>query len=237
MTITLVLWVFTTTVTMRVLIIDDDAELAAAMADFLELKGAQCDFAYHGAMGLSLAREVNFDVIVLDLMLPKINGFGVCQQLRAEGCHTPILMLTACDTDTEQLEGFHAGVDDYVVKPCAMPLLWARLQALYRRNNPIKESISVGDLTLYLKEHRACRAGDELKLTPTGWKILAFLAARSPNVVSRVELEDYLWPDGDVDTSNFNVQLHQLRKAVDKPYKKSLIHTLVGVGLVLRDEA
>lgn len=224
-------------ITVYILIIDDDAELAAAMADYLELKGAECDFAYHGLMGVNLAETSNFDVIILDLMLPKINGFDVCQQLRDKGCHTPILMLTACDTDTEQLEGFNAGVDDYVVKPCAMPLLWARLQALYRRHKPLpKDTMSVSDLTLYLKEHRACRAGDELKLTPTGWKILAYLASNSPHVVSRVELEDHLWPDGDADTGNFNVQLHQLRKAVDKPYKKHLIHTLVGVGLVLKDD-
>lgn len=223
---------------MHILIIDDDAELAAAMAEFLELKGAECDFAYHGATGLNLACEHDFDVIVLDLMLPKINGFGVCQQLRERGCDTPVLMLTACDTHEEQLEGFNVGVDDYVVKPCSMPLLWARLQVLYKRNNPLylKDILSVGDLTLYLKEHRACRAGDELKLTPTGWKILALLMRKSPNVVTRAELEDHLWPDGNVDTGNFNVQLHQLRKSVDKPYNRSLIHTLVGVGLTLRDE-
>lgn len=223
---------------MHILIIDDDAELAAAMAEFLEFKGAECDFAYQGETGLRLAREFDFDVIILDLMLPKINGFGVCQQLREQGCQMPVLMLTACDTNEEQLEGFNAGVDDYVVKPCSMPLLWARLQVLYKRSNPLhlKNILSVGDLTLYLKEHRACRAGDELKLTPTGWKILAMLMRQSPNVVTRAELEDHLWPDGNVDTGNFNVQLHQLRKAVDKPYKKSMIRTLVGVGLTLRNE-
>ncbi len=220
---------------MHILIIDDDADLAAAMAEFLELKGATCDFAYQGATGLSMACELTFDVIVLDLMLPKINGFSVCQQLRERGCHTPVLMLTASDTNEEQLEGFNSGVDDFVVKPCPMPILWARLQALYKRKHPQKDSLSIGDLTLYLKEHRACRAGNELKLTPTGWKILALLARNSPNVVSRSELEEHIWPDGDADPGNFNVQLHQLRKAVDKPYDQALIQTLVGVGLALRE--
>jgi len=220
---------------MHILIIDDDAELAAAMAEFLELKGAQCDFAYQGATGLNMACELQFDVIVLDLMLPKINGFGVCKQLREHGCHTPVLMLTAADTHEEQLEGFNAEVDDFVVKPCPMPILWARLQALYKRNHPQKDSVCVGDLTLYLKEHKAKRSGNELKLTPTGWKILALLMRNSPNVVSRAELEEHIWPDGDADPGNFNVQLHQLRKAVDKPYDKPLIHTLVGVGLALRE--
>jgi len=115
---------------MRILIVDDDAELAAAMAEFLELKGAHCDFAYNGATGLAMASDLSFDVIVLDLMIAKINGFGVCHQLREQGCQTPILMLTAADANEEQLEGFDAGVDDFVVKPCSMPVLWARLQAL-----------------------------------------------------------------------------------------------------------
>lgn len=221
---------------MRVLIIDDDAELAAAMADFLEIKGAECDFAYNGATGLAMACELDFEVIILDLMLPKINGFGVCQQLREQGCQTPVLMLTASDTDDEQLTGFHHGVDDFVVKPCSMPLLWARLQALHKRTLPQQDILSVAGLNLYLKEHRACRDGDELKLTPTGWKILALLMRRSPNVVSRGEMEEHLWPGAEADSRNFNVQLHQLRKAVDKPYDRPLIHTLVGVGLALRDE-
>lgn len=220
---------------MRILIVDDDAELAAAMAEFLELKGAQCDFAYQGIAGLDMACNLNFDVIVLDLMLPKINGFSVCQRLRERGCNTPVLMLTASDANEEQLESFNSGVDDFVVKPCPMPILWARLQALYKRNQPQTDKLSVGDLTVYLKEHRANRAGKDLKLTPTGWKILVLLMRNSPNVVSRSELEEHIWPDGDADPGNFNVQLHQLRKAVDKPYEKPLIQTLVGVGLALRE--
>lgn len=221
---------------MRILIVDDDAELAAAMAEFLQLKGARCDFAYNGRSGMAMASELSFDVIVLDLMMPKVNGFGVCQQLREQGCQTPIVMLTAADTNEEQLEGFNVGVDDFVVKPCSMPVLWARLQALQKRQHPSIDSRTVGDLTLYFKEHRATRAGNPLKLTPTGWKILSQLMRNSPNVVPRAQLEEHIWPDGEVDTGNFNVQLHQLRKEVDKPYKTSLIHTLVGVGLALRDE-
>lgn len=219
---------------MRVLVVEDDAELAAAMSDYLELQGADCDFAYHGASGLALAQECRFDAIILDLMLPRMGGFEVCEQLRKQGIFTPVLMLTACDTNAEQLMGFQAGIDDYVVKPCPMPLLWARLQALHRRDKPQVEKLSVDVLTLYFKEHRVTREGREIKLTPTGWKMLELLARRSPEVVSRAELEDYAWPDNDVDAGNFNVQLHQLRKAVDKPFAYPLIHTLVGVGLCLK---
>jgi len=219
---------------MKVLIVDDDAQLSAAMAEFLELKGAECDFAYNGETGLRLAQSQDFDVIVLDLMMPKLNGIGMCEGLRAQACSTPVLMLTACDTDAEQLEGFQAGIDDYVVKPCAMPLLWARLQVLAKRSLRVQDCLQVADLCMYTKEFRVTRAGQELKLTPTGWKILEQLMRKSPNIVARTELEDEIWLDGDVDVRNFNVQLHQLRKAVDKPFSNKLIHTVVGVGLVLR---
>ncbi len=219
---------------MRILIVEDDAELAAAMSDYLVLQGAECDFAYSGDAGLMRALECRFDVIVLDLMLPKMRGFEVCEQLRRQGNFTPVLMLTACDTNAEQLTGFQAGIDDYVVKPCPMPLLWARLRALHRRDKPQADKLSVDMLTLYFKELRVTREGREIKLTPTGWRILELLARRSPEVVSRTELEDHAWPDNDVDAGNFNVQLYQLRKAVDKPFSYPLIHTLVGVGLCLR---
>lgn len=221
---------------MRILIIEDDAELAAAISDYLGLQGADCDFAYNGQAGLDMAAELSFDVIILDLMLPRMNGIEVCQNLRQQGCQTPILMLTASDTNTDQLEGFQVGIDDYVIKPCPMPLLWARLQALYRRQNPQVEKLTIADLTVYFAEHRAVRDGHELKLTPTGWKLLEYLARKSPDVVTRPELEDYAWPDGDVDAGNFNVQLHQLRKAVDKSFSTPLIHTITGVGLCLREK-
>ncbi|MCG8668025.1 MAG: response regulator transcription factor [Pseudomonadales bacterium] len=219
---------------MQVLIVEDDSDLAAAMADYLTLQGAECDFAYNGASGLKLASEESFDVIILDLMLPRMNGFAVCDALRQQGCDTPVLMLTACDTQEDQLEGFRSGIDDFVTKPCAMPILWARLQALYRRNNPTQEIITIGPLTLHPKEHRAEREDQELKLTPTGWKMLECLARHSPNVVTRKLMEETVWKDSEVDTRNFNVQLHQLRKAVDKPFAFPLIHTVVGVGLCLK---
>jgi DNA-binding response OmpR family regulator len=219
----------------NILIIEDDADLAAAMADYLTLQGAECDFAYHGTTGLAMASEGGFDVIILDLMLPRMSGFEVCEKLRRQKVLTPILMLTACDTHAEQLSGFQVGIDDYVIKPCPMPLLWARLQALHRRTNPRPTRLSIGPLTIHFKEHRVIREKQELKLTPTGWKILELLARRSPEVVPRIELEDHAWPDRNVDIGNFNVQLHQLRKAIDKPFAYPIIHTIVGVGLCLRD--
>lgn len=219
----------------KLLIIEDDAELAAAMADYLEIQGAVCDFAYHGATGLEMALAGAFDVIILDLMLPKIDGFEVCEQLRRQGNSTPVLMQTAVDTQAEQLKGFQIGIDDYVVKPCPMPLIWARLQSLLRRNKPQVDKIQIGELQIHFREHRVTRQNRTVKLTPTTWKLLELLARRSPDVIARSELEAYAWPEKEVDAGNFNVQLHQLRKALDKPFSHPMIHTVTGVGLCLRD--
>ncbi len=222
---------------MRILIVEDDSDLASAMAEYLELQGCECDFSYTGESAINIAMATDFDAIVLDLMLPKCDGFNVCLQLRQSGMQTPILMLTACDSSDEQLQGFRAGIDDYVVKPCAMPLLWARLQAIYRRQNPEHKTITVDELCLHLKERRAVRGGSTIRLTPTGWRLLELLARRSPTLVSRTELERAGWPeDSEVSQSNVNVQLHQLRKAIDKPFSYPLIHTRVGMGLYLSKE-
>jgi len=152
---------------MKILIIEDNADLAAAMADYLALQGAECDFAYQGEVGLKMARQNRFDIILLDLMLPKMGGFEVCEQLRQQGNATPVLMQTACDTHADQLSGFEVGIDDYVVKPCPMPLLWARIQALHRRHQPQSEKLTIGELTIYFKERRVTRQEQAIKLTPT----------------------------------------------------------------------
>ncbi len=220
---------------MQVLIVEDNAELAASIAEFLELQGAQCDFAYNGASGLKMATELKFDVILLDMMLPKMNGINVCQEMRLRGCTLPVLMLTAIDTEADQLAGFRAGVDDYVVKPCPMPLLWARLEALYRRARKASSVLNVGPLALDRGTCRVVRSGREISLTPTEWKILEYLMLRSPNVVSRVDIEDYIWPDQDSDPRKLNVHLHGLRKAIDKPFDYPLILTRTGIGLSIED--
>jgi len=221
---------------MKILIIEDDRDLALAISEYLELHNIECDFAYSGAGGVALALQHRYDCLILDNMLPRGMGTEVCRQLRAQGIGTPILMLTACDTEADQLNGFSAGLDDYVVKPCAMPLLLARLKALYRRDNPEQDCIRIADLRIYPKELRASRAGQKLKLTPTGWKILLLLARRSPAVVSRSEIEQHVWLDEEVEEGTVNVHVHQLRKAVDKPFELALIHTHVGIGLSLSGE-
>lgn len=216
---------------MRILIVEDDRDLALAMSEYLELHQIECDFAYNGAMGVELAKSQSYDCLILDNVLPKIQGIEACKILRANMVHTPILMLTACDTQADQLAGFNAGLDDFVTKPCSMPILLARLQALYRRQNPEKDLIEIGDLCIYPKEHRVTRSDSVIKLPPISWEILLLLAKKSPCVVSRSELIEHIWPHEDTPEGTLNVHIHQLRKLIDKSFPVSLIKTHIGIGL------
>lgn len=220
---------------MRVLIVEDDAELSASMAEFLELQGAECDFAYNGLAGVDLATGANFEVILLDLMLPKLNGFDVCTELRRRGCSTPVLMLTAMGTTEDQLGGFNAGVDDYVVKPCPMPLLWARINSLCRRAKNQRAMQELGPLKIDIESRELEREGQIIALTPTEWRILEILLQHSPKVISRSDIEQFVWPDQEPDQGRLSVHLHALRKAVDKPFNTTLIKTVTGLGLCISD--
>jgi DNA-binding response OmpR family regulator len=218
---------------MRILIVEDDAELSVSIAEFLELQGAECDFAYNGLSGVKLAMDSSFDVILLDLMLPKLNGFDACTELRRRGCSTPVLMLTAMGTTEDQLGGFNAGVDDYVVKPCPMPLLWARINSLYRRAKNQRAMQELGPLKIDIESRELKREGQVIALTPTEWRILEILLQYSPKVISRADIEQSVWPNQEPDQGRLNVHLHALRKAVDKPFSYPLIKTVTGLGLCI----
>ncbi len=219
---------------MKILIIDDDVEFAEALCEYLELHDAECDFAYHGEAGLTLASENPFDLVILDVNMPKMNGFEVCTQLRQRQVLTPILMMTAFDATEDQLSGFRAGVDDYVVKPCAMPLVWARIEALVRRSQPQQREFILGPLTLDLDQQLAHREGANLALSPTLWRILLYLVQQHPRVVPRSELEQEIW-QGEVEPGNLSVQLHKLRSVLDKPFQQPMIHTRIGAGIEIRE--
>ncbi len=221
---------------MRILLVEDDAELAASMAEFLELQGAECDFAYHGQAGVELARTGAFEVILLDVMLPKLDGFDVCKALRQSGLSTPVLMLTAMGTTEDQLNGFRVGVDDFVVKPCPMPLLWERIKALHRRSMNQLALKQLGPLHINIESRQLERAGQAIALTPTGWKILEILLSQSPKVVSRTEIERFVWPDEEPDPGRLNVHLHALRKALDAPFEFALVKTVTGLGVCISAE-
>ena len=221
--------------TIEALIIEDDKDLAEAISDYMELDGIEFDFAYHGAAGLTLALENSYDIILLDISMPKMDGLTVCQQLRQKGISTPILMLTARDTLEDKLKGFSAGTDDYLVKPFAMAELKMRIQALVRRTHGTVQKLNVADLSIDIDKHEVTRAGHPVSLSPVCWKILVCLMQHSPNVVSKQEIEKNVWGDDLPSADSLKVHLHKLRQQIDKPFPFPLIHTVHGVGIALRE--
>ncbi|MCO4757818.1 MAG: response regulator transcription factor [Oceanospirillaceae bacterium] len=221
---------------MHVLLVEDDRDLAASVADYLALEQIDVDHAYNGQAGLTLANTGHYDVLLLDLMLPRMDGLTLCEKLREQGVDTPVLMLTARDTLDDKVAGFRAGTDDYLVKPFAMEELIVRIQALAKRRSGQMRKLQVADLTLDLSARQAERAGKTLKLTPSGWTLLETLMRSSPSVLSKRELEQALWPDDVPDSNALKVHLYHLRQQVDKPFDQALIHTLPGQGFVLKAE-
>lgn len=221
---------------MLVLIIEDNRHLAANMVEFLETEGLECDWAERGDHGLELACDQSFDVIILDLMLPRMDGIEVCRELKSRGVTTPVLMLTARDTLDDKLEGFDAGADDYLVKPFDLPELLARLKVLAKRCQPRELKLQVGDLVADLDTHRVTRDGQDIQLSRLGWQLLITLMQASPRVMSRQELEQIVWKGEPPDSDALKAHLYSLRKQIDKPFDRQLLHTLRGVGVVIRDE-
>ena len=221
---------------LQVLLVEDDRDLAASVSDYLALEKISVDHAYHGQAGLTLASKHHYDVLLLDLMLPRMDGLTLCEKLREQGIDTPVLMLTARDTLDDKVAGFRAGTDDYLVKPFAMEELIVRIQALAKRRSGQIRKLQVADLALDLNTRQAERDGHTLKLTPSAWTVLETLMRASPAVVSRQELEHSVWPDEVPDTNSLKVHMYNLRQQVDKPFESNLIHTLSGRGFVLKEE-
>jgi len=214
----------------NVLLVEDDRDLALSIAEYLQFENIHCDHAYNGESGYNLAIKNTYDVILLDINLPKINGLTLCRQFRLRGKDTPILMLTAKDTLDDKEAGFIAGTDDYLVKPFAMKELALRIKALSKRRSNQSKKLFVADLELDLETLSVTRAGKVLNLTRTNLKLLELLMRRSPEVMSKKEIKDILWPDEVPESDNLKVQIYQLRQKVDKPFSDQLIETLVGHG-------
>jgi len=223
---------------MRVLIIEDDSDLAANLYDYLEAKGNSVDAAGDGVTGLHLAITQDYDVIVMDINMPGMDGMTACRKLRQEaGKQTPVLMLTARDTLDDKLAGFDSGADDYLVKPFALQELLARLTALGKRGaskvTTGQKELQVTDLSFNLKTLEVKRAGQEINLTPTCLKILQLLMSNSPNVVTRRQIEEALWRDSPPDSDSLRAHMHTLRNAMDRPFEQRLIQTIHGIGFKL----
>lgn len=223
---------------MKILVIEDNQDLAANLGDFLEEQGHTVDFAADGVTGLHLAVVNDFDVIVLDLNLPGMDGLEVCRKLREEAHKsTPVLMLTARDALEQKLAGFDAGADDYLVKPFALQEVAARLAVLQRRGKGAGPRIlRVADLEYNLDTLEVSRAGKAINLNPTALKILRALMEASPAVVTRQELETRVWGEELPDSDSLRVHIHGLRAAIDKPFPTPLIHTRHGIGYRLAAE-
>ena len=221
---------------MRALVIEDDTDVASNIAEYLEPKGFVLDFAYDGVSGLHFAATRDYDVLVLDVMLPGIDGFALCRRLRSESAsHAPVLMLTARDALSDKIEGFEAGADDYLVKPFALPELYLRLCALLRRGRRDTEScLRVHDLELDSRSMTVRRAGRVLRLNRMELKILRILMRASPTLVSRADLEAELWGDRIVGDDLLRSYIYRLRQAIDKPFAVELIHTVHGQGYLVK---
>lgn len=217
---------------MYLLLIEDNPDLVENLCEFFEEHNDTVDVAYNGLNGLSFALENNYDVIILDLMLPGMDGLEVCERLRKEGRTTPVLMLTARDTLDNKVEGFNHGADDYLVKPFDLPELEVRIKALARRGNGkvVQKVLTVNDLKFDPSTLSITRGGRRIDLPPIPIKILALLMQRSPGVVNREEIEREVWGDSVPDSDALRAHMHVLRTAIDRGFDKSLVHTIRGMG-------
>ncbi len=223
----------------NVLLVEDHLDIAEMVGAFLESKDYVVDYASDGLSGFRLGDTNNYDAIVLDVMLPGLDGLDVCRRLREESHNdVPVLMLTARDTLAEKLSGFDHGADDYLVKPFELEELEARLTALIRRSTRAVSAgnLSVGGLDLDAETLRVTRDGLEITVSPIGLKILQLLMRRSPRVVRRRDIEREIWGDLPPDSDALRSHMYTLRKAIDKPFAKSLIRTVHGAGFRLTDE-
>ena len=216
----------------RILIIEDNQDIAQNIAEYLEADGHILDFAYDGIGGLHLALTEEYDCLILDLMLPGMDGITLCKKLREEANKfTPVLMLTARDTLEDKLEGFEAGTDDYLVKPFALEELLARLRALIKRNAGQEDRmLRVDELEVNLGTMEIKREGKRIELNKACLKILIKIMKLHPNMVSREELEHTLWGDIPPGTDSLRSHIYTLRKKIDKPFSYPLIHTVHGMG-------
>jgi DNA-binding response OmpR family regulator len=222
----------------QLLLVEEHRDIADMVYDYFERRGYTLDYAGDGLTGLHLAVSNPYDTIILDLILPGMDGIMLCQKLRKEArCPTPILMLAARDTVQDKVAGFESGADDYLVKPFDIQELEARVRALIRRHRgDINPSLMrVGDLSFDLATLRVERDGINLELSPTALRILKILMRASPSLVTRSEIEREIWGDSVPESDTLRSHLYNLRKAVDKPFSHPMICTVQSIGYRLID--
>jgi heavy metal response regulator len=222
---------------MRILVVEDEKKVAGFIKKGLEEELYAADVASDGEEGLGLAEAENYDLIILDIMLPKIDGLEVLSRLRKNKITTPILLLTAKDSVDDKVNGLNRGADDYLTKPFAFSELLARTRVLLRRGqNETKTVLQVADLTLDLVKHKVSRDGEEIELTGKEYSLLEYFMRSPGKVLTRTMIAEHVWDyNFDTFTNVIDVYVNHLRKKIDKSYSKKLIHTLRGVGYVMKE--
>jgi DNA-binding response OmpR family regulator len=216
---------------MRVLVVEDERRMAAALRRGLQAEGFAVDLAHDGEDGLHLAREGDYDVVVLDIMLPRLSGYNVCKRLRAEENWVPILMLSAKDGEYDLADGLDLGADDYLTKPFSYVVLVARLRALMRRGGRRRPAVlKSGDLTLDPAGRAVTRGDTAIELTPREFGLLEFLLRRPGEVVSKIEILEHVWDTYDTDPNVVEVYVGYLRRKIDVPFGRNALQTVRGVG-------
>jgi DNA-binding response OmpR family regulator len=221
---------------MRILVVEDNHRLNSSLASSLAHEGYSIDSAYDGQEGQDLAEMTSYDLIILDIMLPKKDGLEVCRDLRRRRIHTPILLLTARDTVDDRVQGLDCGADDYLVKPFAVRELLARLRALLRRQQPSKQGrLEMGNLAIDPVTHTVERGGQPLDLTPKEFALLEYLMYHPNQVVTREMIEQHIWNyDFECESNVIDVYVRRLRRKIDDPFRVKLLTTVRGVGYRLQ---
>jgi len=225
---------------MRILVVEDEPKVASFIKKGLEEQAYEVEVAYDGFIGQKMALSNPYDIILLDINLPQINGFEVCKNIRSNNVKTPVLMLTAFGTTDYKITGFDNGADDYLVKPFEFRELLARIKALHKRSTDSSTHnniLKVADLILNNDEKSVKRAGKVIELTAKEFALLDYLIRNKGKVVSRVDIAEKVWEiTFDTGTNVIDVYVNFLRKKIDKDFPKKLIHTVVGMGYILKEE-
>ncbi len=226
---------------MRVLLIEDEPDLASFIKKGLKSQSHEIDLAFDGKVGKSFFERTLYDIAIVDINIPYINGFELCKIFKSHEPKVPILLLTALDSIDDKTEGFNSGADDYLVKPFEFQELILRIAALNKRQqlnyNPYKDTIKIADLEMNTHIKTVTRAGELIELTSKEFSLLEYLMRNQGKIVSRVEISEKVWEiNFDTNTNIIDVYVNYLRNKIDKKYTPKLIHTVVGMGYVLRNQ-
>lgn len=226
---------------MKILLIEDEPKLVSIIQRDLTAEGHEISVALDGTTGLDMAMKMDFQLIILDIMLPGINGIEVCRRLRQANQNAAILMLTALGTTENVVVGLDSGADDYMVKPFSLAELNARIRTLARRNSNLTQPanvIQIADLIINGDEKSVKRGDKTIELTATEYRLLEFLAKNKNHMLSRIEILEHVWNiDFNMGTNVVDVYINYLRKKVDKDFEPKLIHTVIGMGYILKNNA